>query len=227
MRKLLTTLSLSTFLVGASFVTAAYAADNTQDTAATSTAEANQVSNGALADEIVGIKPQVGILAYTDQLGNGTSRAAAGISLEMNAVPLVDNTLKQWYIGPSTGFIYSHLGAASSNLFGTNSDSSLSLDTGANMVLIPVDLKVGYAFADNLRVSAHGGGNVFYVSDDNAINTGTTPVGASRWSMYPDVGADLEWGVAKNVSLLLRPDLTFTPGSDIFAGMIGVGIQLG
>lgn len=187
---------------------------------------AAEVTRGYLRDEVVGIRPEVGILAFKDSLGNNTSRLAAGLEVEWNAISLMNNKdLKSWFIGPTTGLVYSHLGAPTSNFFGTN--PSVVTDAGSNFLFIPANLKVGYTFGDNFRVAAHGGGNVTYRSVASSLNLGASSVEAgSVWKMFPNVGADVEFGLGKNIALALRPDLTITPGDDFFAGTLALGIPI-
>ena len=102
--------------------------------------------------------------------------------------------------------------------------------TGSNILLFPVNAKIGYNITDNFRTSIHGGGNVLYRSAANVMNLGASSVNSgsnSNWSMFPNAGVDLEFGMGTNVALLIRPDMTFTPGHDFFTGTVGLGVALG
>jgi hypothetical protein len=131
------------------------------------------------------------------------------------------------FVGISTGGLFSHLGSATSDFWGT-SPSSVVNSPGANMLLIPADLKVGYNFGDAVRVSARGGGNVLYRSEGVAMNVGpSTATTSSIWRIYPNVGGDVDFALARGFTLGLRPDYTFTPGNNIFVGTLALGISLG
>lgn len=193
---------------------------------ATTTTEAQEVTRGYLPDEKLSVKPQVGLVAYRDTLGSDTSRLAAGIALDMNAFKLLDYTRwKNVYLGPSTGLLYSHMGSATSNFVGTSPTSDQG-GTGANLLIIPTDLKVGYNFGENYRIAAHGGGNIVYRSVANVVNFGDAATADSAWKYYPNAGGSFEVGFGHNVALQLRPDWTFTPADNIFTGTVALGILL-
>lgn len=213
-------LVLSVFLVG----TAAMAAEQQTATTTTTTTE---VTRGYLNDQIVGIKPEWGVIAFTDGVvGNTQGRMSEGIGLDWNIVPVIDKTYRDIFVGPSTGFVYSHLGDPGSNFVGTNTATPVGTG-GANLLMIPADLKVGYTFMNNFQIAAHGGGNVIYRSVGSSMALGSSSATTGPvWRIFPNVGADLEVGVAKNVSVLLRPDWTITPGNNFFTGTVGLGILL-
>jgi hypothetical protein len=181
-----------------------------------------------LEKEIVGIKPQAGMVVFNNSNGDTDSRAAMALILEMNAVSTFykgNRGLKQWYIGPSSGLLYSHLGNPSSNFFGGDPSGVRGAQGGSNFLIVPVNLKVGYLWPDSeLRVSVRAGGNFTYRSVAESLNFGSaTSAGAgSVWRMYPNIGADIEVG-----KLTIRPDLTLTPGDEFFSGTIGYNISLG
>lgn len=215
-----------TFLLGA----AAWGQDQyaaRDDMSSSTVAESKEVSRGYLRDEVVSVKPHLGVIAFSDALGGDTSRALGGLSVDMNMASTIDKEWKDFYVGPSTGAYYSHLGSTTSNFFGTNPDLAIT-DPGANFLLIPVNLKVGYTFMDNFRIAAHGGGNVIYRSVASSLFLGDSSFEAgSTWKMFPSVGGDMEFGLGKNVSLSLRPDVTITPGNELFVGTLGLGVLLG
>ncbi len=194
-------------------------------TAATERSEREVVGRDLL-DEKVGVKPQAGVLVFTDSARNTDSRLAAGLSAEWNMIASLykgPKELKNFYIGPSTGVFFSHLGAADSNFFGGNAVAGAS-QTGSNFLLVPVNLKVGYLFPDTeFRLSLRAGGNITYRSIANSLSLGASTAGsASAWRMYPNIGADFEYK-----QLVVRPDLTITPGDQIFSGTLGLNIPLG
>jgi hypothetical protein len=200
--------------------------DNTA--ANTSTAEFGDVIHGQLKDEKLAFVPQVGVLEFPDQNGNHTERASAGLLIEGNATSWVAPQAENLYIGPETGAIYSHLGNTSSNFIGTSPTTSDSTDSGANLLVIPADLKLGYTFGDNFRLAVHGGGNLTYRTVGTSIDFGPATASTSPvWRIYPNAGADLELGLGRNIMVNFRPDVTFTPGNSLLAGTVGLGILIG
>ena len=231
MRRILTGIAFAGLLVS----TAVFAQDTGTDVninnnapAATTTTTESEVGVGPLGREGFSVKPEVGAIVYDDALGGTTSRGVAGLDVDMNLSRAISPT-PSVYVGPQTGVIYSHLGSATSNFFGTSPTSNVSAP-GANMLLFPVNLKVGYNITDNFRISAHGGGNVMYRSVANVMNLGSSSANNgsnSTWSIFPNAGGDIEFGLGTSASLVLRPDVTFTPGNDFFTGTVGLGLAIG
>lgn len=202
----------------------AWAERDIEEPASVTVKEVEEVEG--LKDEIFGVKPQLGVLVFRDNLGNDTSRFAAGLTLDLNAMSWIDPNLKQWYVGPSTGLIYAHLGSPDSNFFGT--DSPIKAGAGANFFYIPINLKAGYTFANDFRVALHGGGNILYRSVANSMNLGDSSLGtSSNTTIFPNVGADFEVTLDKRTALMVRPDLTITPGDEFFTGTLALSIGLG
>jgi hypothetical protein len=180
-------------------------------------------AQGYLRRETVSIKPQVGMLAFQNFAGENVTRAAAGLSVDANLTNMIISQPTNLYIGPSTGAIFSHLGSPTSNFFGSNPNPGRDDTDQANMLILPANLKVGYTFGDMFRVSAHGGGNLLYRSVASAIPTSS----GSDWTIYPNVGGDVEVGLTPNLALTLRPDVTLTPANDVFSGMLALGFTIG
>jgi hypothetical protein len=203
--------------------------DRYDDTTMSSTASKGDVTRGALSNGVVAFQPQVGAMAIKDSFGNNTSRGALGLTADMNLASAISKDLGHFFIGPATGAIYSHIGSPGSNFVGTSPDNP-GVSDGANLLLLPANLKLGYALTDNFRISARGGGNVIYRSVGNSLNLGSSSAALgsdSGWRIFPNVGGDVEIGFGQNVSLMLRPDVTFTPGDNIYTGTIGLGLNLG
>lgn len=194
----------------------------------TSSTTTDAATGGYLKNEAFGIKPQAGVVLFQNNVGDTASRLAVGFTLDWNVTRVVSES-PDLYIGPSTGFIFSHLGSTTGNFFGTSLSGQAT--AGANMFYIPANLKIGANMGRDTRLSVHGGGNVFYRSVAAAINLGAatsavTNVGSS-WDVYPNAGADLEIGFGKNAALLIRPDITFTPGVNVYSATIGFAAPLG
>ncbi len=175
----------------------------------------------SLKDEVIGIIPQAGVIGYVDQSGNREARGVAGLGLDVNFASAFDTTRdKDYFLGLSTGAFYSHMGPDNGNFFGDASGRPNGASS-ANMLLIPANLKVGYNFTPAFRASLRGGGNVMYRSAANAANTGDAFGTDSLWRLYPNAGADLEVQVGRNVSIIARPDVTFTSGPTVLMGTLG------
>jgi hypothetical protein len=193
-----------------------------------SATNAENMDRGALSAEAFSIKPEVGVMRYSNTTdGSSSTRGAAGLDIEFNLARFM-SAGSPLYTGIQTGVVYSHMGSAGAGFFGTNSGIS-STDPGANMLLIPANLKVGWNATDRMRISGHGGGNLIYRSVANAADFGGNNSGGANsvWRIFPTVGGDLDLGLAPGVSLMLRPDVTLTPGSTLFTGTLGLGISLG
>ena len=177
-----------------------------------------------LKDEIIGFSPQVGVLNYTGMNGSKQSRALTGFGVDFNISPLLSESAKDYFLGVSVGAFYSHMGASNSNLLGANPDTMP--DTGgANLLLLPADVKLGVNITPSFRTSIRAGGNVIYRSLANSayLDSGTAS-NSSLWRLYPNAGVDLEWQVSKYISLIARPDLTFTTGDKMFTATLGATI---
>jgi len=172
-----------------------------------------------LYDQRWGLTPSLGIIGYTDSSGAATSRATLGVAFDWNLENLIRSEApRNQYVGISTGFLYAHPGASDANFFG----SSSSAGSDSNMFLIPVDLKIGYALSDALRVSVRGGGNLIYRSNASSSDLGAGSNSTSDlWKIYPNVGVDADLQLAKNLILTFRPDLTLTPGNDLYVATVG------
>lgn len=189
----------------------------------TSTQEGIEREN-TLRDEAVGVIPQVGVLGVVTPGGGREARGTVGLGFDFNFAPGgTDYNESPIFFGLSTGGFYSHIGASNSSFFGASSSQSSA--GGANMVIIPGNLKLGVNIGDSFRVSAHGGGNVIYRSQAGSVLLGDGSSGSdSLWKVYPNVGADLELQVGNNVAIIARPDVTITPGSNMWMGTIGATI---
>lgn len=205
---------------------AAYAQEET--TGGVTAAPTEEVTKGLLPDETLSIKPLAGVVAYQDPTGNNTGRGALGLGVEWNLMPIFTSAKSPIYLGIGTGLIYSHMGGPTANFFGSNSSDPNAGYEGANLLIIPTDLKLGYAFTDHFRLSAHGGANGVYRSVANASNFGPgSDSSGDLWKYYPNVGFDLDLALGKGVAVSFRPDWTITPDNHLFAGTLGIGIFMG
>lgn len=201
------------------------AGDRYTDTGMSSEASSRDTENGDLDRTVVHFQPQAGVI---DVLGAQGLRAAIGLTTDFNLASMINRDAGKFFFGPATGVIFSHFGNPNSNLFGTDANTGGS--EGSNVLLIPANLKVGFAAGNAMRFAVRGGGNITYRSVGNSVNFGASSaaLGAnSGWRIFPNVGADLEVGISKNVSLMLRPDYTFTPGDDFITATLGLGLNLG
>ncbi len=189
-----------------------------------------------LVDEKVGLKPQIGDVNYIDASGGRSNRALYGATVDFNMSSFVNKELETsatgLFLGPSTGFLFSHIGAVGAGYLGDSgaqggTQGIPNSDPGANMFIVPADLKAGWT-VDKWRVSAHGGGNVIYRSSAASVQVGkNTPITTnSKWGILPNAGADLEYGVVNGAALILRPDWTFGGSNTLFTGTVGLSIPI-
>ncbi len=204
--------------------TVIYTDNQKAGSAETSTADMGEYRS-ALKNEALGIKPQVGAMVFNNPVsGNKDARAAYGATIDLNLTRLATSNPTPVYLGLSTGGLYSHFGGSNSNFFGTGEGAR----GGQNLLLIPANAKIGYNLTDGFRLGAHGGGNVIYRSQQNALSLGSNSVGSgSDWSIFPNAGLDLEFGLGRNAALILRPDMTFTTGENLFTGTLGFSLPIG
>lgn len=205
-----------------------------EDQSGQSTAEASDMTRG-LGGELVGIKPQVGVINYRDTFGNVGNRGIVGFTTDMNAAGLLSRMTGMGggmagnvFLGPSTGLFYSHIGSGNANFLGSSPDLGASGSPGTNMFMVPINLKAGYSFG-KFRPSIHGGGNLIYRSVANSFALGKDPNQSSRGatSLMPNLGLDLEYGVTNAVAVVLRPDVTFGGSNPVWTTSLGASIPLG
>jgi hypothetical protein len=191
-------------------------------------AEVEDVDVGPLRDEALGIRPQLGAVIFEDVLGNDTSRAVYGLTIDWNLVATFSDhpRARSFYAGPTTGLIFSHLGAPGSNFLGADAD--VDFGRGANLLLVPLNARFAYNFSANFRMGAHGGANLVYRSERNAIALGKDAVGLEEaWDFFPNVGVDVEVGIGRNAALMLRPDLTITSEENLIVGTLALVLPIG
>lgn len=192
-----------------------------------STVEKGEVAPGNLTNQGIGISPQFGVVNYRDLFGNTGNRATYGMTSDINLPKLSMNT-PELFIGPSVGFIYSHIGSGNANFFGSSpSDGTAVGDAGTNMFFIPTDLKIGYNFGD-FRPSLRGGANLFYTSSAQSFALGPHPTASSnsQWNYLPNVGVDLEYGFTKSIAAIARGDYTPAGSFPIWAASLGATIPI-
>ncbi|MFL5814158.1 MAG: hypothetical protein ACJ763_11325 [Bdellovibrionia bacterium] len=199
---------------------------NMQGGTPTTMAQAEVREPNTLRNEVFALRPNAGAIVYHDTTDATTTRAIYGLTADWNfAGAFTDNPTA--FVGLSTGGLFSHLGSATSDFWGS-SPSSVVNSPGANMLIIPANLKVGVNMGDAVRLSARGGGNVLYRSEGVSMNVGPSTATTSQiWRVYPNVGGDLDIGLARGVTLGLRPDYTFTPGGNLFVGTVALGVSIG
>lgn len=191
------------------------------------------VEKGGLDDQVVGITAQAGFVNLDDDSGAGNTRAVGGLSVDGNFLAGVDTKNGKPFLGPSVGVFYSHLGQPGGNLFGINSPAG---DEGAHLLMLPLNLKVGYTFSDVVRLGVHGGVSISYLNSARQATTVTatpttvtTTTGTFRdddWDTNTNVGGDVEIGLGQDVFMLIRPDWTFRNTGDAFTGTLGIGFPL-
>jgi hypothetical protein len=199
---------------------------NMQGATPTTMAQAEVREPNTLRNEVFSLRPNAGAIVYHDTTDSTTTRAIYGLTADWNfAGAFTDNPTA--FVGISSGGLFSHLGSATSDFWGT-SPSSVVNSPGANLLIIPANLKIGANMGNAVRVSARGGGNVLYRSEGVAMNVGPSTATTSHiWRIYPNIGGDLDIGLTRGLTLGFRPDYTFTPGANIFVGTVALGVSLG
>jgi hypothetical protein len=181
--------------------------------------EGMEYKEHTLKDQKWGITPQMGVLVYEDGSGSATSRATVGAAFDLNLTEaILGEDSMGTYVGLSLSGLYSHPGSSDANFFGSGANPG----GGANLIQIPLDAKLGGHLTDSIRFTVRGGGNLVHRSDASSINLGAASEGTdSLWKIYPNVGLEGEFKVSSNISIMARPDLTITPGRNLFVAMVG------
>lgn len=175
----------------------------------------DEVQVATLQTENIGIRPQLGLMGYEDNLGDTTSAFMVGLLVDANllrAYGFAGLDANRWYIGPSTGLMFGRVG--------TPAGTFLS---------VPVNLRAGYVFEERVRVGLHGGTHLTYRSVANSMRVGPTSVGTeTEMEFFPNFGGDLDFALSRNVILSFRPDVTFVEdtGTDLVTGTLSVTIPL-
>jgi len=227
-------LAANRLILGVSlFIEAAWAAEKsaepktTQHTETRTTVTQEEVrEGGTLKSEIIGLKPQAGIITFRDDLNDRNTRFVVGMTIDANLLGSLKLKSGKPYLGPSTGAIFSHIGASQSNFFGF--DAPRGLDSGSNILLLPLNLKAGWTFGENFRIAAHGGANIIYTNATQSVRIGPTGASATQedWSSRANIGGDLEVGLGRHVGLMFRPDWTFVSDNPIFTATAAVVFPL-
>lgn len=178
-----------------------------------------------IGDEMLGVKPALGFNTYntdpTNTQASTSTRAAFGVSAEFNLASPLNLDFTRWFIGPQTGFTYSHLGSSDADFFGSNTETNQT--GGANLAIIPLNLKGGFAPVTWFRAGLHGGANVVYRSIASSIVLDYTDL---NWRLVPNVGADFDFAISKQISLSVRPDWTVSSSQNLFSTTAALGIAL-
>jgi hypothetical protein len=105
----------------------------------TRTGDLGRLYNG---NEMLGVKPALGVINYNAADGSYTTRATYGLAGELNLAAPIGIDFTRYFVGVQTGAAYSHLGPSDSNFFGAGSEGN---GGGANLLLIPANIKVAYS----------------------------------------------------------------------------------
>ena len=196
----------------------------------TSRMEESKLGVRVLQDEVWAFRPQLGALVFDSPQDNSTqSRAMIGFTVDWNiAKAALGDAPTRFFVGPSLGLLYSHVGTGKADFFGSGAQSQGNFKGGGNVAILPLNVKLGFNVTDTFRVSARAGGNLIYRSAANVLNLGTkSNTDSALWRVYPNAGGDFEVGLSRRVSLMIRPDLTITPEKDLFTGTLGISALLG
>src|SRR4051794_23798123 len=116
-------------------IQSALAADEpATDEVQTTTTTVTEVTSNSIKNQLVSVKPQAGAAVFRDQFDTMSSRALYGIGVDANLIPGINKDWNSWYLGPSTGALYSHLGDPTSNFVGMNADRGYGA-AGSNLLI--------------------------------------------------------------------------------------------
>jgi hypothetical protein len=175
-------------------------------------------------DSPVNVDLRIGSLAYQESVGDESARAAYGLTFRWNASHGNPTNL---YYGVQTGFLFSHLGAPTSNFFGTDASGSPP-GADANATIFPINLIVGYQVNDQFLITGHGGASMLYRSNSSAMLLGRGETDTSdSFEVFPALGIMAGYELGRNIALTAQGDFTFTPQDDIWAATLGLSFGIG
>ena len=153
----------------------------------------SEVATKSLRTETLGISPQVGVLGYTTGDGTYVTRGATGLTFDGNlGKSLLSDSgpLKDFYLGFTTARS-TRIWVLRRLTFSEVTRTIQQCRRGSSHH--SYELEVGYYLSDNIRISAHGGGNLIYTSAAQSVNfgQGSWDSGA-KWNYFPNAGGDLE-----------------------------------
>lgn len=185
--------------------------------AAGSTQRSEAQAKGETTENKIGVtnfalRPTAGAIFF-----NGRQKFAGGALLDFNLADV------GWMkIGPAFGALYSPV----------DSDdfvSGISTSNDNYIFQIPANLKVTFSPdpANRLQLGVHGGANIIRSAAalGNSFGGGTTSGGTS-WDAHGNVGADIDYALATNIDITLRPDVTFLEDFEMVTTTIGLGLKL-
>ena len=172
------------------------------------------------------VKPMLGMVNFIDARRDRDARASIGVTGLYNVMKDAGGDSSLWLAGPETGVVYSHLGDPGSGFFGAGSTNTAAGHSGANVLMIPANLKVGYNVINDLRVALHGGANIFYRNEVAAMVLTDSDTSDKNWTALPNVGAEFQYAVSRNAAVALRPDWTIATNRNVISAMLSVGVAL-
>ena len=166
---------------------------------------ANAPNSGLLWDKAIALEPALGSVVFTATDTHLAGRPLAGFYVEGDLSKALGPESSMTFLGVQSGFMYSYLGDVGSGFF------------GGNFFMVPINLIVGWNTSPWARICVHGGGNLTYLSVGGSMRiASTTSAPGSQTNLYPNAGMDFQASLRKNIGFLFRPDITVTPGNDIY-----------
>jgi hypothetical protein len=173
-------------------------------------------------NEVFGFRPQVG-LTTRNNFGDTSAKALGGLLMDVNFFRLPPSDQGRPYVGLVFGALYSHLGNPGSDFIGLGGAGG---DSGTNFLQLPVNIKAGYTFSDVFRLTVHGGLNVLYSHTNLSAVFPAVAGSSTTWNGFGNIGMDFEFGVARSLAVLLRPDWTFASGDTFLTVTFGLNFPI-
>jgi hypothetical protein len=214
--KKLAVLAMSVALVGP----AAFAQEGTMGR---TERQASEVTRGVFGSPLT-LSPQVGLLGFQDQTGDYDNRALEGLTLDWNMSNMFLPKTSNLQAGLGTGFLYSHIGSADANFFGSSPNSHIG-NAGMNSFIVPGYISLGYKVSDKVLVAALPGATLLYRSDASGMNVGRGS-GTNDTQVFPSIGLKAGWALAKSVGITAQGQYIPTPVKDAFSATLGATIPL-
>jgi hypothetical protein len=188
-----------------------------------SMASSDEFSSSYLNREMLGLRPAIAFTEFSDFNNHRSLRFGVGMTIDYNAAQMLGLNPYRTTLGIQSGILLHHVGDTDSSLFGAGTPSVNRGQAGANLAMMPLNLRYGTAVMDELRISIHAGANAFY---RNVLSSVRLTDNEKTWTLLPNVGADFEFSLSRSVALNVRPDWTVAGKRSVASAMMAVGFEM-